>query len=449
MTDYARCEECTVITNERQYRITNAQLGQLRAALEGFDRSEAITRTGSVALADAERDALGSQVGDLVEQVSEYEALKSGAVGTLMAKSLEELPSILIRARIARGLPQRELADALGVKEQQIQRYECENYASASLSRLVEVAEALDLEVNQIAELWGEIGGQGVAASRIAAEWRRFPLREMHMRNWFEGILADGLEGVAEDARALFEEFIGGVLPRHAPALLRSHVRSGSKMDTYALLAWKCRILHLADKHTPENDFRVRAAGPDWLKGLVQCSRHADGPRRAQKYLWEAGIRLVFEPRLEHTHLDGAVLLWKGHPVIGLTLRYDRLDNFWFALLHEVIHVIKHLRKGRLEDVFDDLDAAPDDTDDDLKAKEKEADELAGDALIPHGVWETALARYVQTPESIRELAAELRISPAIIAGRIRWETGNYMILTELVGKGEVRTQFAEVKFGQ
>ena len=68
------------------------------------------------------------------------------------------------------------------------------------------------------------------------------------------------------------------------------------------------------------------------------------------EYLAHSGIPLVVEPHLPQTYLDGAAfLLPAGRPVIGLTLRYDRLDNFWFVLFHELAHVVKHLRKDRLE----------------------------------------------------------------------------------------------------
>lgn len=142
-----------MITNERQYRITKAQLRKLRKVLEAFDLKEVAKRTGSQALSKAEYDALESQVEELGEQVKEYEALKSGGPRILKAGSLGELATILVKARIVRGLSQRDLAEALGLKEQQIQRYEAGNYASASLRRLAEVAKALDLEVSETAAL--------------------------------------------------------------------------------------------------------------------------------------------------------------------------------------------------------------------------------------------------------------------------------------------------------
>jgi HTH-type transcriptional regulator/antitoxin HigA len=160
--------------------------------------------------------------------------------------------------------------------------------------------------------------------------------------------------------------------------------------------------------------------------------------------LEEAGIALVVEPHLASTHLDGAALLQGDRPVIGMTLRYDRLDSFWFVLFHELFHVIKHLRKGRIEGIFDDLDVS-----DNIDKVEHEADWLAGDALIPDEEWNAALARYVRSSESVVALASELRISPAIVAGRIRHEAVNYMILNDLVGQGEVRKLFPKVGFGR
>jgi len=142
-----------MITNERQYRITKAQLAKLTKAVQTFDIEDVATRTGSKVLAEAELHALRSEQEVLTKQLREYEELKSGALTVLRAGSLEELPGLLIRARIAAGLSQRKLADSLGLKEQQIQRYESEHYASASLRRLGEVARALGLNVSQKAEI--------------------------------------------------------------------------------------------------------------------------------------------------------------------------------------------------------------------------------------------------------------------------------------------------------
>jgi DNA-binding XRE family transcriptional regulator len=97
----------------------------------------------------AQRDAALSQLEELKDKLIEYDLLRSGGCSVLSLDSLEELPQALIRARIASGLTQRELAERLGLKEQQIQRYEATEYASADLARVNEVARALGVRVRE------------------------------------------------------------------------------------------------------------------------------------------------------------------------------------------------------------------------------------------------------------------------------------------------------------
>ena len=92
-----------------------------------------------------QKEALQSQLSDLEADIREYEALKAGNFAFEQLERISELPRLLIRARIASGLSQRGLADRLGLKEQQIQRYEASDYASASFTRIREVVSALDI----------------------------------------------------------------------------------------------------------------------------------------------------------------------------------------------------------------------------------------------------------------------------------------------------------------
>ncbi len=113
-----------MITNERQYRISKAQLSRFRQAVEAFDIEDSTARVGSHVLAKAELGALRSEEEVLAEQIREYDALRSGAVTVFKAATLEELPSIFIPAIIGRGLTQRVATRTRTVKEQQRQRYE-------------------------------------------------------------------------------------------------------------------------------------------------------------------------------------------------------------------------------------------------------------------------------------------------------------------------------------
>ena len=271
-----------------------------------------------------------------------------------------------------------------------------------------------------------------------------FPVKEMYRRGWLEEIGFDGsMAAAVADRVNLVREYVQRAMPRRQPALLRQRVRLGADIDQYALWAWQCRILALASTQHLGGSHSRSTIDDEWLRSLARLSRFDDGPLRAKKMLSDAGIPLVIEPRLPQTYLDGAVfLLPNGTPIIGMTLRYDRIDNFWFVLFHELIHVTKHLRKGRIEHIFDDLDQM----DLELNEMEREADSLAGDALIPESEWEVALARYVRTEDSVKSFAEEQRIHPAIVAGRIRKEADNYVILNDLVGSGEVRKHFPEVR---
>jgi len=340
--------------------------------------------------------------------------LRSGKITKLEAANFGDLPRILIRARIVQGLTQRELAVRVGLKEQQIQRYESEEYAKANLQRLQVIAEALNLSISEIAEF---NTNSSIKESSCAGEldWGRFPIKEMYLRQWFKDF-SGSLAAALNDAENLVGSFVKSAISRPTVALHRKQIRSGSSIDEYALLAWECRILSLASETHIGGPYQEGVIDDQWISELAKESTKKDGPLRAKEKLGEAGIALIIEPHLTHTHLDGAALLSNHGPVVGMTLRYDRLDHFWFVLFHELIHVTRHLRKGKIECIFDDLEAS------DTKKVEHEADSLAAEALLPREIWYKSLAKYVRSPETIEALAAELSISPAIVAGRIRHE---------------------------
>lgn len=135
-----------MITNERQYRITKAEAKRFEEALAGAEKASASVHPR---IQQAMREGLESQLQELRDQLTEYEALRSGRVTVLEIDSLRELPEALIRARIVSGLTQKELAARLGLKEQQIQRYEARRYAGVSLERVDEIATALGVKITE------------------------------------------------------------------------------------------------------------------------------------------------------------------------------------------------------------------------------------------------------------------------------------------------------------
>lgn len=138
-----------MIKNARQYQITKSQMAKLESALTQLTAGQ---RSGGLVhprLQQAQEDALRSQIVDLHEQLTEYEALRARKRTVLSLDSFEEFPRALVQARIAAGISQKELAKRLGLKEQQIQRYEATEYVSASLARVAAVIRALGLTVRE------------------------------------------------------------------------------------------------------------------------------------------------------------------------------------------------------------------------------------------------------------------------------------------------------------
>lgn len=131
-----------MITTEREYRITKARIQNPERAIA---RERARTDVGPV-MRQMYVDALVSSLEEMEAEVRAYEDLKAGRV-RIESASLTELPTVLIRARIAHGWTQRQLADLLGVAEQTIQRYEATEYRGVALARLTKIADALSVQV--------------------------------------------------------------------------------------------------------------------------------------------------------------------------------------------------------------------------------------------------------------------------------------------------------------
>lgn len=271
--------------------------------------------------------------------------------------------------------------------------------------------------------------------------YARFPLQEM----WERGYFADfkgGIKQVKEYAEDLVRKFMRGAIgDMSRPALLRARLhQSGSRvMDEYALMVWRICVLKKARALKLATQYKEGIITEEWLRDLAKLSRFEKGPRLAQEFLADHGIPLIIERHYEKTYLDGAAMLDDHTPIVALTLRHDRLDNFWFALMHELVHVQKHL-KGLHVFIADNLDDKTRSS-----REEQEADQGARDALIPATEWQKSAVKTVHSPENAIALADKLRMHPAIVAGRVRFEKNNWRLLNGLLGaKGEVRKNFED-----
>jgi ribosome-binding protein aMBF1 (putative translation factor) len=141
-----------MIKNEKQYRITKAQVRRFQDAVAEV-AGQARPANISARLWEAQREAARSQMEELGEQVEAYERLNTGRSKGVVLEGVEDLPKALIRARIAAGMTQESLARRLGVKPQQVQRYEATEYGSASFARILKVVQALGLSMPKAVRL--------------------------------------------------------------------------------------------------------------------------------------------------------------------------------------------------------------------------------------------------------------------------------------------------------
>lgn len=261
----------------------------------------------------------------------------------------------------------------------------------------------------------------------------RLPWVEMVKRGWLPDFKGTGREAKAEAHDLIGKLFHPSAHKCLEPALYRRSIRSSSTMDEAAVTAWTARIITLACDRVPPVKYEKGVIDKAFTDSLVKLSFLDNGPLLAQEFLLKHGINLVFEKHLPKTKIDGAAtMLPDGTPVIGLSLRYDRLDNFWFNLAHELGHVALHFDGDEILFV-DDFESEPKDV-------ELEADSWGKEALIPSSVWKSVGP--LKNEASVKRLAKELGISPAIIAGRLRFESRNFRLMTDLVGNREVRKHF-------
>lgn len=275
-------------------------------------------------------------------------------------------------------------------------------------------------------------------------DWSAFPVKEIVKRGWVENRWGKKLTEHAEEIMRAFVEPLGNAKVEVALFRKNDHVRSKGKMDGIALKAWTARVVIKAQALNLQTEFVPGTVNLEFMRKLAQLSWSASGPLLAQEYLAKHGIPLIIEPHLPKTHLDGAAILVEaGRPIIGMTIRYDRVDNFWFCLMHELAHISLHMESG-VDGFYDDLES------DDLGNKQEEqADALASEALIPEDVWCASPASNSRMAFAAEQLAKEFGIHPAIVAGRMRRENNNYKILNQLVGHREVKRHFKDVEWSK
>jgi HTH-type transcriptional regulator / antitoxin HigA len=331
------------------------------------------------------------------------------------------------------GLHQKDLVPFIGSKSKVSEVLNRKRPLSLSMMR------ALHKGLGIPAELLLKEQGKDFPTEIPEIEWTRFPIQEMinsgriAPQKTIKGNEEDIIRGYIQEAGGMNR--FSKLLFRTRQSLLKKY-----RTDKYALMAWCLRVMELSEKHQLEKKYQP---GSIKLSDLPKLSYFKDGPLLAKEYLEKHGIQFFIVPHLKNTYIDGAVMvIEKNKPVIALTLRHNRIDNFWFCLLHELAHLKKHLRADKTGIIVDELNtqragAVKRDS------KEKQADKIAQNTLIPEKHWKNVNLDSKDLAKEVLSLSEKLKIHPAIIAGRIQHKKNNYKILSQFVSRGEVSRLFA------
>jgi HTH-type transcriptional regulator/antitoxin HigA len=191
-------------------------------------------------------------------------------------------------------------------------------------------------------------------------------------------------------------------------------------------LAWLYRVKAIASemlvaRYSPET---VRTA----IKRLSNLLAAAEEIRKVPRILTESGIRYVIVESLPSAKIDGVCFWLNGtSPVIGMSLRHDRIDNFWFVLRHELEHMIQlHGRENPIPEI--ELEGEKAGTGPGITQEERVANEAAADFCVPTKMMDAFIAR--KSPffaeRDILGFARTINVHPGLIAGQLRRRTGRY-----------------------
>jgi transcriptional regulator with XRE-family HTH domain len=340
-----------MITNERQYKISKSSAERFRTALADFDR-KGQSSDYHPALIAAQRDAMRSQLDEILADIAAYEALKNGARSSIKIDSFSELAEGLISARIAAGLSQKALADRLGLKEQQIQRYESERFVSASLQRLQQIASAIGVEIRKeillpskasdVDSVFDKFHQAGL--TRTFVESKLLSPRDLVQNELVGGDDSPMLAKLGEAADKIFgwtPPMLFGSAPLSAPRTAGANARfkmpvgrsqSGTSVYTtyanYLATVVLDAMSDIAARPIPTDPNEIRGAIEHAYGGLSFVS--------AINYLWDNGVPVL--PLRDEGAFHGASWRYDGRNVIVLKQVSRHADRWLYDLLHEAYH---------------------------------------------------------------------------------------------------------------
>jgi len=334
-------------------------------------------------------------------------------------------PGAFIKEELeARGWIQRDLAYILGVPEQAVNLI-----VSGKRGISPEMAKALGDAFDVPADLFSNLQRMfemakaqepDPAVGRRARLQSAYPVREMIKRGWLQDTDAALLE-------IQMAKFFCVANSNDLPHLAHAAKKTDYEETPPAQLAWLFRVRQIATEMVvprySEKSLR------DALPRLQQLLFDVEAIRNVPRILADCGVRLAFVECLPGSKIDGACLwLDKQSPVIGMSLRHDRVDNFWFVLRHEIEHVLN--RDGQKTPIVEaDMDASADEAD--LPPEERVANEAAAAFVIDQAELGSFITRKAPffAERDILGFARRLQVHPGLVVGQVQRRTGRWDLL--------------------
>lgn len=399
-----------MIKNEKQYKISKSQSEKFLSSINSLSNSSPEIHP---LIIKAQREALESQYLQLKEEIIEYEKLKAGIYDRIELQSFDKLPIGLIKARIATGISQKDLADLLGLKEQQVQRYEATNYSSASFDRLKEVVKALNIDIKKEIFLPEEIIAKSrffarlkdigidknIVLTKLLPEKISYTLRESYKVTKEElkidiAKAASILERIFKiNPKEFFSDQRINLDYSHAFAVKfkKSNATNLSQISAYTFYA---NYLALNVLHATSHISQEPISSPEKIRKILM----KDGKitfKRTLEYVWSLGIPVLVlsDPGSFH----GACWRYADRNIIVLKQRTNSESRWIYDLIHELKHTSQYPNQSSFEIIEpDDMNM--------LTKDEVEANEFAGEILLGQDVSEIAIECIVKAKGNLRRL---------------------------------------------
>ena len=419
-----------MIKNERQYHLTRAQAEKFRKSLSAMESSDD-------PFAPVHRAAMHAQCEELEAEMLQYEALRSGRQRAFSVQSLQDLPVALIKARIAMGLTQRELAKRLGVREQQVQRWESEDYQNAGLDALRSVAETLNLETSAEFFLPCVEGRNVNLARRLTAAGVVQELRDRILPPSLIPAIEEDVSSRSFSSLFCAASILSRVLsipvrkllgaePLPTPAYPGMRFKMSSRANQSKVGAYAVYAHYLAGVIVEACPITDASKLPLTWIGMREALMRDESTIRLKSvvsFAWECGVVIV--PLVGSGAFHGAVWHIKGRTVIALKQSSEFSARWLFDLLHELGHEASgHV--SETDAVIETEPIGPKEAEED--DDETTANEWAEDVLFGGKSEEIEMACVRECGGDLRKMKAAVvrvarthQIDTAVLANHMAW----------------------------